>query len=328
MTGKFQRVSFIIAMKQIPSVLMSFVGHWLPQRLVSLKVMAMLALAISFLSLAGCSTQRLVASLVADQIAAQSGDQDDDLELTRDAAPFFLKFGEAVLAKTPDHVALAETIAAGFVRYAWAFVVFEADRIEGRDLAEATRLRKRAVLLYRRAERHAMRALESHTPGITARLSAASSSADAVVIDSRHAGLAYWAAAAWGARISLSKGEAEAVAQLPAATQLVATLTRCCLSWGDGAVASLAGSFEAGRPGGSAEQAMRWFDQAASLSHGKLAAVPLARAEALSLPTGDRATFERLAREAIAIALKHPGADNQIMLMRARWLLDTIDDRF
>jgi hypothetical protein len=270
----------------------------------------------------------MIASLVADQIAAQSADQDDDLELTRDAAPFFLKFGEAVLAKTPDHVALAETIAAGFVRYAWAFVAFEADRIEGRDLAEATRLRKRAVLLYLRAERHAMRALESHTPGITARLSAASSSADVVVIDSRHAGLAYWAAAAWGARISLSKGEAEAVAQLPAATRLVSALTQCCAAWGDGAVASLAGSFEAGRPGGSTDQAQRWFDQAAELSKGRLAAVPLARAEAIFLTAGDRQAFERLVREAIAIALQNPGADNQIMLMRARWLLDTIDDRF
>lgn len=315
-------------MKQIPSVLTISAGHWISLRFDALKAAATLVLMIASLALVGCSTQRLAASLVADQLAAQSADQDDDLELTRDAAPFFLKFGEAVLAKVPDHAALAETLAAGFVRYAWAFVAFEADRIEGRDLAEATRLRKRAAQLYLRAERHAMRALEIHYPGIATRLAAAGSSTDPVVLDPKHAGLAYWGAAAWGARISLSKGEAEAVAQLPAATLLVATLTRCCLSWGDGAVASLAGSFEAGRPGGSAEQAMRWFDQAASLSNGKLAAVPLARAEALSLPTGDRATFERLAREAIAIALKHPGADNQIMLTRARWLLDTIDDRF
>jgi hypothetical protein len=33
-------------------------------------------------------------------------------------------------------------------------------------------------------------------------------------------------------------------------------------------------------------------------------------------------------REAITIATQNPGADNRIMLERARWLLDTIDDRF
>ena len=56
--------------------------------------------------------------------------------------------------------------------------------------------------------------------------------------------------------------------------------------------------------------------------------MPLARAEALAQPTGDRDEFERLVREAIAIANQFPGSDNQIMLERARWLLDTLDDRF
>jgi hypothetical protein len=59
-----------------------------------------------------------------------------------------------------------------------------------------------------------------------------------------------------------------------------------------------------------------------------MAAVPLARAEALSLPAGEREEFDRLVREAVAIASRYPGADNRIMLDRARWLLDTIDDRF
>jgi hypothetical protein len=59
-----------------------------------------------------------------------------------------------------------------------------------------------------------------------------------------------------------------------------------------------------------------------------MAAIPLARAEALPLAAGDRDEFIRLVREAITIATQYPGADNRIMLDRARWLLDTIDDRF
>ena len=276
----------------------------------------------------GCSVNQILARAVADQLAQQSEAQDDDLELSRDAAPFFLKFGESVLTRAPDHDRLSETLAAGFARYAWAFLAFEADRIETQDLAHSTRLRQRAVRLYARAEGHAMRALERHYPGLSKQLAMSSSRVDIPAIDPRHAGLAYWAAAAWGSRIALSKGTAEAVAQLPAATALTTALTACCLAWGDGAVASLAASFEAGRPGGNLAQAGRWFDEASRLSAGRQAAVPLARAEALAQPAGDRDEFERLVREAIAIANQFPGSDNQIMLERARWLLDTLDDRF
>ena len=198
-------------------------------RMVLLSVLALLSLT----SLAGCSTNRLLARAVADQLASRADDHEEDLELARDAAPFFLKFSESVLAQAPDHEALAETVAAGFVRYAWAFVAFEADRIESRDSAAAVRLRQRAVKLYARAEGHAMRALEHHYPKIGEKL-ADPSSAESLEIASRHAGLAYWAAAAWGARISLSKSDAEALAQLPAATRLVTRLTACCITWGDG----------------------------------------------------------------------------------------------
>jgi len=293
-------------------------------RVLLLSVLVFFSLAY----LSGCSTNRLLARAVADQLAARADDQEEDLELARDAAPFFLKFSESVLAQTPDHEALAETVAAGFVRYAWAFVAFEADRVESRDSAAAARLRQRAVKLYARAEGHAMRALEHHYPGIGQKLAASSSPRDALEIAPRHAGLAYWAAAAWGARISLSKSDAESLAQLPAATRLVTRLTACCLTWGDGAIAALAGNFEAGRPGGRIEDARRWFDEAMRLSGSRMAAVPLARAEALSLPAGDREEFVRLVREAVAIASRYPGADNRIMLDRAQWLLDTVDDRF
>jgi len=286
-----------------------------------------LVLVVSLL-LAGCSPNRMLARAVADQLATQAQDQEDDLELARDAAPFFLKFGESVLARTPDHEGLAETMAASFVRYAWAFVSFDADRIESKDSAAAARLRQRAVRLYARAEGHAFRALEYHYPGLAKSLGEPQAIRDAVVLDPRHAGLAYWAAAAWGARISLSKSDAESIAQLPAAVRLTGLLTACCAQWGDGAVVSLAATFEAGRPGGRVELAERWFDEAARVSRGRVAAIPLARAEALPLPAGDRKEFTRLVSDAISIANQFPGPDNRIMLDRARWLLDTIDDRF
>ena len=286
-----------------------------------------LVIAVSLL-LAGCSPNRMLARVVADQLAAQAQDQEDDLELARDAAPFFLKLGESVLARTPDHEGLAETMAAGFVRYAWAFVSFDADKIESKDSATAARLRQRAVNLYSRAEQHAFRALEHHYPGLKKTLAEPHIGQQVLLLDPRHAGLAYWAAAAWGARISLSKSDAEAIAQLPAAVRLTGLLTACCADWRDGAVASLAATFEAGRPGGRVEIAKRWFDAAARASRGQVAAIPLARAEALPLAAGDREEYTRLINDTISIAKQFPSLDNRIMLDRALWLLETIDDRF
>ncbi len=279
-------------------------------------------------TLTGCATNKLLATMVANQLASQGTDSEEDLLLARDAAPFFLKFGESVLAKVPEHRLLSETLAAGFVRYSWAFVAFEADKIESRNAREALRLRERAVRLYARAEAHAMRALEQHHPGIGERLRAATRNQAPITLSPNDAGIAYWACAAWGSRIALSKGNAEALAELPSVIRLANALAACCESWGDGAVPALMGSLEAGRPGGRLVEAQGWFDKADNLSAGRNAGLPLARAEAIALPAGDRTDFERLIRLSIAIAKNNPGIENAIMLERANWLLETIDDRF
>lgn len=280
------------------------------------------------LSLGACAPNRLITTAVADQLASQGSEQEEDLELARAATPFFLKFSESVLEKTPDHVALAETVSAAFVRYAWAFVAFDAERLDGQNAAAAVQLRERAIRLYVRAQAHAERALNFYYPALRQRLALDSSPSPALVIEPRHAGLAYWLTAAWGARIALSKGSAEAIADLPAVIRLADALAACCLSWGNGAVASLRGSLEAGRPGGDRRAARAWFDQAERLSGGTVAAVVLARAEALESSLDDRAEFERLVRQSMAIAERNPGAENRIMLERARWLLSTMDERF
>jgi TRAP transporter T-component len=291
-----------------------------------LKLLVVMALFAG--TLTGCSTNKFLATAISNQLASQGTDFEEDLLLARDAAPFFLKFGESVLAKVPDHRPLSETLAAGFVRYSWAFVAFEADKIESRDSREALRLRERAVRLYARAETHAMRALEQHHPGISEQLRAVTHDQVPIKLLPNDAGVAYWACAAWSSRIALSKGNAEALAELPSVIRLANALATCCESWGGGAVPALMGSLEAGRPGGRLVEAQGWFDKAEKLSGGRNAGLPLARAESIALPLGDRADFERLVHRSIAIAKSNPGIENAIMLERANWLLETIDDRF
>ena len=82
----------------------------------------LLLLAILLSLLAGCTPRQLIVGSLADELAAQGSQQESDLELARDAAPFYLKLSESVLLQQPGHRALAEAVAGRFTRYAYAFI--------------------------------------------------------------------------------------------------------------------------------------------------------------------------------------------------------------
>lgn len=267
--------------------------------------------------LSACSTR----ALLADALVAQAQDSEDDLQLAREASAFYLKLGESVLREQPGHTGLAAAVAGGFAQYAYAFVAFEAERLEARDLKAAQGQRQRAERLYARAQQHALRALEAQSPGFAERLAAG-----AVALPREQVGLAYWGAAAWAARISLAKDRPEIVADLPLALNLAQAAWRREPGWGDGDLASLMGTLEAARPGGSPAQAARYFEQAQHWAGGRKAGVFVAQAEALA--TQDRASFETLLRQALGVAAQHPNLANAVMRERAQWLLDTLDERF
>jgi hypothetical protein len=140
--------------------------------------------------------------------------------------------------------------------------------------------------------------------------------------------LAYWAAASWGGYISLSKDHPDDVADLPLAIRLATLAWQVAPDHGDGALASLMGSFELARPGGSREQAQTYFDRAITASGGKSAGAYVAKAEGLALSSGDRAAFDALLRQALAAAAARRDLSNEVMRERAAWLLETADDLF
>lgn len=285
--------------------------------------MARLACALATaVAVAGCSPQRLLVQGVADQLAAQGQSEEDDLVLARDAAPFYLKLSESVLRQAPDHVALAEAVAGSFTQYAYAFVAFEADRLEGSDVRAAQRLRQRAARLYERAQRHAMTALRARDPSLVRALDHAG---PLPPVRAEHVGLAYWAAASWGAAIALSKDRPEAVADLPRAVRLAQAAHASAPGHRGGALATLVAQFELARPGGSAGEAGRLLERAAAAGDG--AGALLVRAESISQPAGDRVAFERELRQALQAATGRT-LEHQVQRERARWLLETIDDRF
>jgi len=279
--------------------------------------------------LTACSPRQMVVGSIADELAAQGRSGESDLDLAREASAFYLKLSESVLRSDPGHHALAESVAAGFTQYAYAFVGFEADRIEAKDAKSAERMLRRAALLYRRAHMHAMAALNRETPGFAGALSS-SQAADWPKLSLEQVGLAYWAAASWGGWISLSKDDPDVVADLPQAVRLTQLAWQLDPAWGQGALTGLLATYEAGRPGGSQQQALVWFDQAIAQGAGN-AGTLVGKAEGYALPAGDRVLFERLLNQALAIKDKpdSPQAlQNEVMRRRAAWLLEQAPDLF
>lgn len=285
---------------------------------------------ILIFALSGCSPRQMVIGSLADSLASQGQAVENDLDLVRDASPFYLKLSESVLREQPGHAALAESVAAGFTQYAYAFVAFEADRIESKDARAAERQRARAAKLYQRAQRHAMTALEHNHPGLLAALRSDATKA-MPTLKPEHVGLAYWAAAAWGGWISLSKDNPDVVADLPLAVRLANLAWQTDPNWGQGTLTGLLATFESSRAGGQPAQALDWFDQAIAQSQGRSAGALLGKAEGYALPAGNREMFEQLVNQALAVQEAPDSAltlSNEVMRRRAVWLLENVDDLF
>jgi hypothetical protein len=286
-----------------------------------------LAILTATLVLCSCSPRQFIVQGIGNELANQGDAPEDDLQLARESAAFYLKLSESILREEPGNLRLAEAVAGGFTQYAYAFVAFEAERIEAKDTRAAQKMRAHAARLYGRARDHAMAALERSAPGFGGAL-ANSDPARWPHISDKQVGVAYWAAASWGGLISLSKDDPDVVADLPLAIRLAGIASANSPDFGEGALASLMGTFEASRPGGSAARAVEFFDRAISAGANRNAGVFVARAEAVALPAGDRAGFEALLRQALVVATNRRDLQNAVMRERAQWLLDTADDLF
>ncbi|WP_255435027.1 TRAP transporter TatT component family protein [Rhodoferax sp. BLA1] len=279
------------------------------------------------LALAACSPRQLILQEAATALATQGQAPEDDLVLAREASAFYLKLSESVLREIPSNVPLAVAVASGFTQYAYAFVQFDADRLDVKDARAAQKLRERAAKLYQRARRHAMTTLELHIPGFTKALASPTPQQWPSLVPDQ-VDLAYWAAASWGGQIALSKDQPHVVADLPLAMRLAQLAYAAAPQASRGALASLMGTFEAARPGGSGQRAVDYFDEAIGLDGRVSAAAYVAKAEAIALPAGDRPAFESLLKQALVTSATNPDLSNSVMRERAIWLLDNTDDLF
>jgi len=270
-----------------------------------------------------------LSSALAGSAAAYA--QEDDPELVRGALPFVMKTIEGVLIDSPDNEDLLSAACTTFGLYAY-LVQLDGEALQSSDYAHAERLKRRALALHLRARDYALRALELRHAEIGERLR--TDPARAVeVLEEEDVELAYGAAGTWGLAIGLGKDEPALVADVDAVRALLRRALRLDESWDQGALHEAMISVE-GLPramGGSPERAREHFQRALALSGGQRASLYLKLAENVSVPAQDRAEFERLLRQALAIDLDSAPdlrLSNRLAKDRARRLLDGIDELF
>jgi predicted anti-sigma-YlaC factor YlaD len=291
---------------------------------------------VMLLMVGGCSVKRYAINTVGDILA--SGDSvyesDNDIALVGEALPFSLKLVESLLAESPHHRGLLLTAARGFVLYAYAYVHYDAEQAALEDLDRARALRDRARGLYLRAFGYALRAAEQAYPGFADTLSSQPEAAARMITgsDEEDIALLYWTAASLGLAISVSKNEPALLVRLPEVEALLDRALALDETWHAGALHEFKITWAASQPLRANPEEMRFhYERALALSQGRYASVYVAYAEAVALPSQDRASFVALLEKALAIdpdvAPEHRLL-NLIAQRRARWLLTRIDQLF
>lgn len=290
------------------------------------RLLTWVSLVMAMTALPACSVRQHLLNQAANEMAQSSVDE-EDIGLAREASAFYLKLSESLLRSVPQHLGLAQSVTSGLTQYAYAFLATEADRVEPHNLAQAQALRERAARLYARAQQQGLRTLKLHHPEVLQPVDLVQKKG-AMPLRPEAVGLAYWTAAAWGGQISLSTDSPEVVADLPLAVTLAHKAWRTDPRYGDGDLASLMGTLELARPGGSRPQALAYFDQAIEFSQGQAPGPWVAKAEGWALDQQDRAAFEAWLNKAIEVSAGKRDLSSQIMRQRALWLLSQADSLF
>ena len=292
-----------------------------------------LFVAVVTLAGSGCSVSRMGAERMADAISATATayGRDNDPEFVRVAAPSTLKMVEMLLDDNPNHPGLLLTACSGFTQYAYAFLQADAEAAPP-DTTATRELWARTTRMYDRARDYCARLLDLSVPGARAALA----NRETQILS--RAGRAdvpalYWTAAAWGGSIASSERPLFRVLEIAPVRALMQRALALDPEWESGAIHEGMIAIE-GLPalaGGSATRAKAHFDQAVALSRGQSAFAYVSMATSVAQPARDRAGFERLLKQALAVDVDRRPAlrlANLIAQKRARTLLAKAEQLF
>jgi hypothetical protein len=300
------------------------------------RTFARLAAAILLVTLSGCAAiKKPVIKGVAGTLTAE-GDtisSHDDPELIKAATPFALTLYESLLSSIPEHEPLLTETCSLYTQYAFGFIAAEAEALQWDDFEKSQDLNGRALRLALRGKGYCWRGLERKFKGVSERLKANPSTA---VTDAKreHVKLLYWSAASLGAAISAGGlDHPELLIDWPVVRALAERALAIDDTWQRGALHELMITVESQGEalGGSEERARKHFARAIALQRGLAPGPYVALAMGVVKAAQNRAEFEKLLGQALAIDPDQDPSNRLVTLItqqRARVLLAHIDDIF
>ena len=294
------------------------------------------ALVAAVVSVVGCGAiKRMALKNVANSLA-ETGDtitSHDDPQLIEDAMPFTLTLYESLLAEIPKHERLLTATCGLYTQYAFGFVAPKGEAMQWDLFDESKVITERALRLAVRGRDYCWRGLEVKFRGVTQVLK--DKPATALSRARReHVPLLYWSAASLGAAISAGGlNHPELLNSWPTVRTLAERALALDESWNKGALHELMITVESQGEmlGGSEERARKHFARAVEIQQGLSPGPHVALAMGVVKEKQDRAEFEKLMKEALAMDPDKNPSQRLIVLItqrRAKVLLANIDRMF
>ncbi len=290
----------------------------------------------SALGLSGCGLLKTMAVKTVANTLSESGDTitaHDDPQLIADAIPFTLTLYESLLESVPRHEPLLRTTCALYAQYAFGFVAAEAEAIQWDDFDRSKEINERALRLAVRGRDFCWRGLEVRFRGIAEALKRDPAAALRRA-KREHVPLLYWSAASLGAAVSAGGlNHPELLNNWPTVRVLAERALALDETWNHGALHELMVTVESQGEafGGSEARARRHFARAVEIQKGLSPGPHVALAMGVVKSKQDRAEFERLMKEALAMDPNANPSQRLVVLItqrRAKVLLDHVDDMF
>jgi predicted anti-sigma-YlaC factor YlaD len=282
----------------------------------------------------GCSIKMMAINTLGNALADGTSGfaKDDDPELVRDAVPFALKTIESLIDQSPKHKGLLTAACSGFTQYSYAFIQQEADFIEAQDLDRATAMRARAKKLYLRGRDYGIRAFEVEFPGFGDQLR---TNTDGVLakLSKKHVPLLYYTSAAWAAAFAVDIADSRLSVEQTMFEKLMRRALALDETYDLGSLHDFFISWDAGHAttGSSIKSAREHFERAKTLARGQRVSLFVTLAESVSVSEQNKAEFETLLNEALAVDINLAPEQklvNVIAQRRAKWLLSRVNELF
>lgn len=286
----------------------------------------------ALVAVASCGAVKSMAMKSVASTLSETGNiaSHNDPDTIEAAIPTFLVTFESLAESLKDFEPIHTATCSLYTQYAFGFIAPKGEAMQWEEFEKSKEINERALRLALRGRDFCWEGLEVRFRGVTQALR----NRDAAALrraKREHVPLLYWSAASLGASISAGGlNHPELVNQWPVVRVLAERALALDETWNQGALHELMITVESQGEtlGGSEERARKHFARAVELQKGLSPGPHVALAMGVVKTNQNRAEFEKLLKEALAMDPDKNPSQRLVVLItqkRAKMLLENID---